>query len=68
MLFRNLKSNIIYGKTIFLDGKLKESLLPRVCLLLHAYTIFIDEPTKVPEILTNFIFQEDKALLWISDV
>ena len=51
-----------------MDGKLKESLFPRVCLLLHAYTIFIDEPTKVPEILIDFIFQEDKALLWISDV
>ena len=39
---------------LFLDEKLKESLLPRVCLLLHVCTIFIEVPTKVPEILTDF--------------
>lgn len=36
-------------KNYIFDGKLKESLCLRI-LRLHAYTIFIDEPTKVPEI------------------
>ena len=49
------RSGSIYGKTIFCDGKLKESLLPSICLILCTYTVFIDRPTKVTGMLTGLL-------------
>lgn len=55
-------SSIIYGKIIFLNGQLRESLLPRICLIAHSCTIPTDKPTKVTEMITCLLGQSSPMI------